>query len=188
MSKVGLVPITIDESKVKVSITDGGDYHHQVIEVSGDKGTLKQSVRKGVVVKYENGVVTVDRKSETKSAKAYHGLYRSLIANMVKGVTEGYVKKLEIHGTGYRGELKSPGTLELKLGFSHPVSYKAPEGIDLQIVDQTQIIVTGFDKQLVGQVASEIRALREPEPYKGKGIRYENEQIKRKAGKTASAG
>lgn len=187
MSKIGKQPIKFDSNKIKVNIAEGGEYNNQLVEVVGDKGTLEVSVRKGVLLSIKEDEVVVERKSNSKAAKAYHGLYRSLVANMIEGVSNGYEKKLEIHGTGFRGNLKSPDLLELQVGFSHPVEYKAPEGIELKLDDQTLITVSGVDKQLVGQVAAEIRALRKPEPYKGKGIRYEGEEVKRKAGKAAGA-
>lgn len=187
MSKVGKVPVQFDPNKVKVTVSQGGDYNNQLVEVSGDKGSLDVSIRKGIEITLNDNEIVVERKSNSKSVKAYHGLYRSLISNMVVGVTDGFEKKLEIHGTGYRGEAKSADTIELKLGFSHPVEYKAPQGVDLKIDDQTLITVSGADRQLVGQVAAEIRGLRKPEPYKGKGIRYQNEEIKRKSGKAAAA-
>lgn len=186
MSKIGQAPIQFDSSKVTVKVEDGGRYRYLHVIVDGPKGSLETSVRKGVDVTVENDQVIVSVKSDTKSAKAYHGLYRSLIANMVKGVSEGFEKKLEIHGTGYRGELKSPQKIEMKLGFSHPVTYEAREGIELVMEDQNTILIKGFDKQLVGQTAAEIRELRKPEPYKGKGIRYADEQVKRKSGKSGA--
>lgn len=187
MSKIGQMPVKFDSSKVTVTVEEGGDYRYLLVKVTGPKGTLEQSIRKGVQITIENDELLVTIKSESKSAKSYHGLYRSLIENMVKGVTEGYEKRLEIHGTGYRGEAKGTDKIELKLGFSHTVNYHAREGIELKIEDQNLIIVSGFDKQLVGQTAAEIRELRKPEPYKGKGIRYLGEQVKRKSGKTGAA-
>lgn len=186
MSKIGQMPIKFDSSKVKVNIEDGGDYHYLLVTIEGPLGTQSLSIRKGVTVKVENDEIVVEKKSNTVSGKSYHGLYRSLIANMVKGVTEGFERKLEIHGTGYRGELKSNRKVELKLGFSHTVSYEAREGIELIMEDQEKITVKGTDKQLVGQTAAEIRELRKPEPYKGKGIRYADEQVKRKSGKSGA--
>lgn len=186
MSKIGQAPIQFDSSKVTVKIEDGGLYRYLHITIEGPKGNLETSIRKGVNIAVENNEILVTPKSETKTAKAYHGLYRSLIANMVQGVTEGFEKKLEIHGTGYRGESKSPQKIEMKLGFSHSVIYEAREGIELVMEDQNTILVKGFDKQLVGQTAAEIRELRKPEPYKGKGIRYADEQVKRKSGKSGA--
>ena len=186
MSKIGKLPIKFDSSKVSVNIEEGGKYRYLQVTVTGPKGTLEQSIRKGVTIELKDDEITVERKSDSKSAKAYHGLYRSLIANMIQGVSDGYEKKLEIHGTGYRGELKSPQKVELKLGFSHSVMYEAREGVELLMEDQNTILVKGFDKQLVGQTAAEIRELRKPEPYKGKGIRYADEQIKRKSGKSGA--
>lgn len=185
MSKIGQLPVKFD-SNVKVNVEDGGDYNYLLVTVAGPKGQLKLSLRKGVKVSVTENEVIVEKKSDTKAGKAYHGLYRSLIANMVEGVTKGFEKKLEIHGTGYRGELKSPQQIELKLGFSHSVNYKAREGIELSMDDQNTITVRGIDKHLVGQTAAEIRELRKPEPYKGKGIRYADEQVKRKSGKSGA--
>ncbi len=187
MSKVGQLPIKFNSSIVKVSVEDGGDYHYLLIKVEGPKGLLELSIRKGVKISIENDEILVASKSESKMSKSYHGLYRSLINNMIQGVTEGFEKRLEIHGTGYRGESKGSDKIELKLGFSHPVNYQARKGIDLKVEDQNLIVVSGFDKQLVGQTAAEIRELRKPEPYKGKGIRYLGEQVKRKSGKTGAA-
>lgn len=184
MSKIGKAPIQFDNTKVTVTKEKGGLYHYLLLTVQGPKGTLELSIRNGVDIEIGDKEVLVISKS--KEQKAYHGLYRSLIANMIKGVNDGYEKKLEIHGTGYRGELKSPSKVELKLGFSHPVIYEAREGIELIMEDQNTVLVKGYDKQLVGQTAAEIRELRKPEPYKGKGIRYAGEQIRRKAGKSGA--
>lgn len=187
MSKIGQAPIQFDSSKVTVKVEDGGDYGYLHVTVDGPKGSLETSIRRGVGIAVENDQVIVTAKSESKSSKSYHGLYRSVIANMVEGVSNGFEKKLEIHGTGYRGELKSPQKIEMKLGFSHSVTYEAREGIELVMEDQNTILIKGFDKQLVGQTAAEIRQLRKPEPYKGKGIRYADEQVKRKSGKSGAA-
>ena len=139
-----------------------------------------------MAVKVEGEQVLVERPSDEKRHKALHGLTRSLIANMVEGVTQGFVRTLEIVGVGYRAELKGK-TLNLALGFSHPVVFEPPQGIDIEVPNQTTVVVKGADKQVVGQVAAEIRGFRPPEPYKGKGVRYQGEQIRRKAGKTAGA-
>ncbi len=156
------------------------------LEVKGSKGTLTLNVHPAMTVKVEDGSITVERPSDAKEHRSLHGLTRSLVANMVEGVTDGFEKKLEIVGVGYRAEKKATG-LTLHLGFSHTIDYPAPEGIDLEVPTQTQVVVRGADKQLVGQVAAEIRGFRPPEPYKGKGVRYAGEQIRRKAGKTAGA-
>lgn len=185
MSKIGKKLITIPE-KVTINVADGGLYENQIITVTGPQGELKLDTRPGVKVEIENNVLKVTRESDDKQVKAYHGLFRSLIANMVQGVVTPFEKKLEIQGVGYRGAQKG-NAIELALGFSHKVNYTAPEGITIKMKDDTNIVITGCDKQMVGQVASEIRALRKPEPYKGKGIRYLGEEVKRKAGKTAAS-
>ena len=156
---------------------DSGD-----VVVKGPKGELTQFITPAVEVKVEDGQVTVHPKDESKTARAQHGLMRALINNMVIGVTKGYEKRLEVNGVGFRVS-SSNNELEMALGFSHPVKYKAPEGITVTNEKMT-IIVSGINKQQVGQVAAEIRALKKPEPYKGKGIKYADEQILRKAGKT----
>ena len=155
------------------------------VEVKGPKGTLEQSIPEGIEVQKEDETIIVKRDNDLRETKALHGLVRSLINNMVQGVTEGYQKQLELVGVGYRAQSKGSNALELQLGFSHPVKYSAPEGITLEVPSQTEINISGIDKQVVGQVAADIRALKKPEPYKGKGIRYVGEHIIRKAGKTA---
>lgn len=152
----------------------------------GPKGELSLSVHPEIEVKLEDGVVTVHRPSDQPRHKALHGLVRSLVANMVKGVSEGFSKTLEIVGVGYRADVSGKG-IRVQVGYSHPIDYPAPEGITLECPNQTTIVVSGADKQKVGQTAAEIRAFRPPEPYKGKGIRYQGEQVRRKAGKTAGA-
>jgi large subunit ribosomal protein L6 len=152
------------------------------ITVKGPKGELSRSLHPDMQVKLENGTVTVDRPSEQDKHRALHGLTRSLIANMVEGVTQGYRKQLEITGVGYKAEVK-PFGLQLALGYSHPVEYRAPVGIKLTAPQPTVVVIEGSDKEKVGQVAAEIRLLRKPEPYKGKGVKYQGEQIRRKAGK-----
>ena len=179
MSRIGKQPVEIPE-KVEVSV-DG-----QTVKVEGPRGDLTFDAHPEMTVKVEDGEVVVTRPSDTARHKALHGLTRSLISNMVEGVTEGFSRKLEIVGVGYRADKKGRG-ITLNLGFSHQIEYEAPEGITLEVPDQTTIVVQGADKQAVGQTAAVIRAFRPPEPYKGKGIRYEGEQIRRKAGKTAGA-
>ncbi|WP_285441911.1 50S ribosomal protein L6 [Candidatus Nanosynbacter lyticus] len=175
MSRIGKLPVIIPAG---VTITvDSGD-----VVVKGPKGELTQFITPAVEVKVEDGHVTVHPKDESKTARAQHGLIRALINNMVIGVTKGYEKRLEVNGVGFRVS-SSNNELEMALGFSHPVKYKAPEGITVTNEKMT-IIVSGINKQQVGQVAAEIRALKKPEPYKGKGIKYADEQILRKAGKT----
>jgi len=154
------------------------------IAVKGPKGELRQVLSVEMKVEQDDGAVTVTRPTDRGEHRALHGLTRSLIANMVEGVTEGFEKRLEIQGVGYRAALKGK-KLELALGYSHPVAIDAPEGIDFEVPQPTEVIVKGIDKQLVGQVAADIRKRRPPEPYKGKGIRYKDEQVLRKVGKRA---
>lgn len=174
MSRIGKLPIEI-LSGVTITVDQG------IIKVQGPKGELSQSVLPEVTVKLEDNQLIVSRKSDEKLARAQHGLMRSLINNMVVGVTKGFEKKLEVNGVGFR--VKGGGQqLEMSLGFSHPVKYEAPQGIDIK-VEKMNITVSGINKQQVGQVAAEIRSLKKPEPYKGKGIKYADEHIIRKAGK-----
>jgi large subunit ribosomal protein L6 len=182
MSKIGKKPIEYDKSKVTVTSEKGGDFGSLLVKVKGSKGELSLSLRPGVDVKVEDAGITLTRKNDTKINKALHGLYRSLIANMIQGVTEGYEKKLDIQGVGYRGA-QTGESIELNLGFSHSVKFTPPDGITVKMEDQNTILVSGVDKQKVGEVAAKIREIRKPEPYKGKGIRYMGEQVKRKAGK-----
>jgi large subunit ribosomal protein L6 len=154
------------------------------IAVKGPKGELTQTYSQDMTVSQEDGTILVARPTDRGEHRALHGLTRSLIANMVEGVTDGFEKRLEIQGVGYRAALKGKN-LELALGFSHPVSIEAPAGIEFEVPQPTEIIVRGIDKQLVGQVAADIRKRRPPEPYKGKGIRYRDEQVLRKVGKRA---
>jgi large subunit ribosomal protein L6 len=175
MSRVGKLPIAVPSG---VTITVDDDY----ITVTGPKGTLKQFTMPGVAVKQENGELTVTRESDEREHRSKHGLMRTLVNNMVVGVTEGFSKKLEINGVGYRANMQG-ATLNMQLGYSHDINYKAPEGVQIA-VEQNNIIVSGISKQQVGQVAAEIRAFRKPEPYKGKGIKYEDERIIRKSGKS----
>jgi len=179
MSRIGNKPVEIPKG-VELRL-DGNTVH-----VKGPKGNLSRELHPEMVVKVDDGVLTVSRPSEAQRHKALHGLTRSLVANMVEGVTDGFQKKLEIQGVGYR-VLTRGKSLTFHLGFSHPVDYDAPDGITLEAPTQTEVVVSGADKQLVGQVAAEIRGIRPPEPYKGKGVRYAGEQVRRKAGKTATA-
>ncbi len=179
MSKIGKLPIQLP---AQVSITLEAD---QAI-VKGAKGELVVPIHSEVAVVIEDGQALVTRKSETKLAKSLHGLTRSLLANAVDGVTIGFTKTLEINGVGFRAEMKGADVLVLNIGFSHPVEVPVLEGVEVK-TDKNQIIVTGLDKQRVGQMAAVIRAHKKPEPYKGKGIKYSDEVIKRKAGKTAKA-
>jgi large subunit ribosomal protein L6 len=154
------------------------------IAVKGPKGELTQTYSQDMTVSQEDGTILVARPTDRGEHRALHGLTRSLIANMVEGVTDGFEKRLEIQGVGYRAALKGKN-LELALGFSHPVPIEAPDGIEFEVPQPTEIIIRGIDKQLVGQVAADIRKRRPPEPYKGKGIRYRDEQVLRKVGKRA---
>ena len=176
MSRIGSAPITIP-SGVDVNI-DG-----RSISVKGPKGTLERELPGNITIDVDGETLTVARPDDETRTKALHGLTRSLVNNMVIGVTEGFKKELEIHGVGYRAEAKGPNALRLNLGFSHPVDVSAPEGITFEVPQQTHVIVTGIDKEVVGQVAANIRSIRKPEPYKGKGVRYAGERVLRKAGK-----
>lgn len=178
MSRVGKAPIPVPAG-VSMSVA-GAD-----VTVTGPKGTLHHSLPDGIDVQQEGDSILVTRADDERESRALHGLTRALINNMVVGVHEGYRKDLEIVGVGYRATAEGPGQLELQLGFSHPVSVTAPDGITFEVPSQTAIRVLGIDKQAVGEVAARIRALRKPEPYKGKGIRYSGEYVRRKAGKAA---
>lgn len=175
MSRIGKLPIEIPNG---VTITVEPDF----ITVKGPKGELKQFTLPEVDVKVEDGKIVVKRHSDEKIAKSQHGLMRALLNNMVIGVSQGFEKKLEINGVGFRLNSKGPQDIEMALGFSHPVNYHAPDGVTLT-TNKMEITVSGVDKQKVGQVAAEIRAIKKPEPYKGKGIKYADETILRKAGK-----
>ncbi len=179
MSRIGKKPVAIP-SGVKVNVAN------REITVEGKLGKLVWSHRPEVEVKVdeEAKAVVVGRKSDDRQDRAYHGLTRSLIQNMVVGVTEGYEKRLEIHGVGYLGAIQGD-TLQLRVGFANEIHKKIPAGVEVTCPDQTHVVIKGIDKQKVGQFAAEVRAVRKPEPYKGKGVRYEGEQVRRKAGKTA---
>ena len=179
MSRVGRKPIPII-SGVKIHKTD----HH--LKVAGPKGELSAEVHPDLGVEVKENRVFVTRTSDLKEKRSLHGLWRALIQNMITGVTTGYSKKLELVGVGYRAEMKGK-KLQLLLGFSHPILFAPPDGIKIEAPTQTNITVSGIDKQLVGQVAAKIRSFRLPEPYKGKGVKYEGEYIRRKAGKAAAA-
>jgi large subunit ribosomal protein L6 len=176
MSRIGNAPITVP-SGVDVSLEG------RTISVKGPKGTLQRTLPAAITVEQDGDTLTVSRPNDDNQSKALHGLTRTLVNNMVIGVTEGFTKQLEIHGVGYRAEAKGPGALRLNLGFSHAVDVSAPEGITFEVPQQTQVVVSGIDKEVVGQVAANIRSIRKPEPYKGKGVRYAGERIVRKAGK-----
>ena len=175
MSRIGKLPVTVPSG---VTVTLNGNR----ITVKGPKGELTRDLPADMKIAQENGTVTVTRPSDEANHKALHGLSRTLIANMVEGVTKGFSKQLDIVGVGYKAETRPYG-LQLALGFSHPVEYRAPQGIKLTAPAPTQIVIEGANKEVVGQVAAELRSLRPPEPYKGKGIKYAGEQIRRKAGK-----
>jgi len=177
MSRIGKYPVPVP-SGVEVTIEG------QTVTVKGPKGTLSHTVALPITVsRDDDGAVVVDRPDDERESKALHGLSRTLLANMVAGVTQGFEKKLEIVGVGYRVLSKGPTQVEFQLGYSHPIPYQAPEGITFTVEGPTKITVAGIDKQQVGEVAANIRKLRKPEPYKGKGVRYAGEQIRRKVGK-----
>lgn len=177
MSRIGKQPITVPAG---VDVTIDGT----TVTVKGAKGELTRSFPEIMIIKREGDDILVDRPDDTREAKAYHGLVRTLIANMVEGTSTGFKKKLQLVGVGYRAALKGKD-IEMQLGFSHPVLIEAPEGITFEVPSQTEIIVSGPSKEQVGQVAANIRKWRKPEPYKGKGIRYDGEQVRRKLGKAA---
>jgi large subunit ribosomal protein L6 len=180
MSRVGNAPIELPAG-VEVAARDG------VIAVKGPKGELSERIDARITMSVDDGVVTFARADEERDTRALHGLSRALVNNMVVGVSEGFQRELELIGVGYRAALRGKD-LELQVGFSHPVVIDAPDGIEFEVPDNTRIIVRGIDKQLVGQVAANVRAVRKPEPYKGKGIRYVGEHVRRKAGKAGVAG
>jgi len=175
MSRIGKKPVKVPAG-VKVAVNGG------TVAVEGKLGKLEFNFRREVNVKVEDGEVIVDRQVETRQARALHGLSRAIIQNMIKGVTDGYEKKLEIVGVGYLAAIQK-GILQLRVGFANEIHKKIPEGLNVTCPDQTHVLIKGVDKQKVGQFAAEVRAVRKPEPYKGKGIRYDGEQVRRKAGK-----
>jgi large subunit ribosomal protein L6 len=177
MSRIGKQPITLPDG-VEVDVKPGN------VSVKGPKGELQQTLAPEMKVDVADGTLTVERPTDRGEHRALHGLTRSLIANMVQGVTEGYEKRLEIQGVGYRAQLKGKA-LEMALGYSHPVTLEAPEGIEFEVPQPTEVVVRGIDKQLVGETAARIRKSRPPEPYKGKGVRYAGEHVARKVGKRA---
>jgi large subunit ribosomal protein L6 len=176
MSRIGKLPVAVP-SGVDVAI-DGAH-----VTVKGPKGTLSHTVASPIIVEKNDGVLDVKRPDDERTSRSLHGLTRTLVNNMVVGVTEGYEKKLEIQGVGYRVLSKGPTQLEFQLGYSHPITFDAPEGITFTVENPTHLGVNGIDKQLVGEVAANIRKLRKPEPYKGKGVRYSGEYVRRKVGK-----
>jgi large subunit ribosomal protein L6 len=178
VSRIGRKPISLPTG-VEINI------ENNIITVKGPKGTLSQSIPEDMVIDQEENELLVKRPSDAKRHRAMHGLTRALVANMVTGVTSGFEKKLEMVGVGYRAQMQG-SKLVISIGFSHPVEVEAPEGIEFEVPAVTKITVKGIDKQLVGNTAAHIRAIRKPEPYKGKGLRYENEVVRRKAGKTGA--
>ncbi|MGA0063904.1 MAG: 50S ribosomal protein L6 [Ilumatobacteraceae bacterium] len=177
MSRVGKAVITVP-SGVEVNLAG------EKLTVKGPKGSLTRELPEGITLRKDDATVVLERSDDERDQRSRHGLSRALVANMIIGVTEGYTRELEIIGVGYRAQAKGQDKLELALGFSHPVPYEAPSGITFEVPAPTRIIVKGADKELVGQVAAEIRSFRKPEPYKGKGVRYLGERVLRKAGKT----
>jgi large subunit ribosomal protein L6 len=178
MSRIGKQPIPVPSG---VDVTIDGAH----ITVKGPKGTLEHDAPETITIAREGDEIVVTRPDDERENRALHGLTRSLVANMVTGVSEGFLRELEIVGVGYRAAAAGPSRLELQLGYSHPITFEAPDGIEFEVPAPTRIAVRGFDKQAVGQVAADIRKLRKPEPYKGKGIRYVDERVLRKAGKSA---
>ena len=178
MSRIGKLPITVPAG-VTVTVDE-----NNFVTVKGPKGTLTQKVAAALTVKQEGNVLTVERPSDKKQSRAFHGLYRTLINNMVVGVTDGFTKTLELVGTGYRAAAEGGKKLTINIGFSHPVIFEAPENITFETPNANTILVKGIDKQIVGNLAADIRAVRKPEPYHGKGIKYQDEYIRRKEGKT----
>jgi len=178
MSRIGRSPIDVPSG---VDVTVSG----RNVAVKGPKGTLTRDLPEPITVRQEDGQLLVERPDDERASRALHGLARSLVANMVEGVTTGFTKELEIVGVGYRATAAGPARVDLALGFSHPVWVEAPDGITFEVPAPTRIIVSGIDKEAVGQVAANIRKIRKPEPYKGKGVRYAGERVLRKAGKAA---
>ena len=178
MSRIGRNPITVPTT-VTVDVADN------VVTVKGPNGTMRRTLPDGITISREGDVLTIDRVNDETMYRSLHGLTRTLVSNMVVGVTDGWSKELEIIGVGYRAAAGGPGVLDLALGFSHPVKFTAPEGITFEVPAATRVIIKGADKEVVGQVAASIRKLRKPEPYKGKGVRYLGERVARKAGKAA---
>jgi large subunit ribosomal protein L6 len=177
MSRIGKAPITVP-SGVDVTVASG------TVSVKGPKGNLSFVVPGAITVRQDESTLVVERPNDERDNRALHGLTRTLVNNMVVGVTDGFSKELEIIGVGYRAEAQAPNRLRLALGFSHPVLVEAPEGVTFEVPVPTRVIVRGIDKEVVGQVAANIRSIRKPEPYKGKGVRYLGEKVLRKAGKT----
>ncbi|HBQ51979.1 MAG: 50S ribosomal protein L6 [Actinobacteria bacterium] len=177
MSRIGKSALAVPTG---VEVTIAG----AAVTVKGPKGTLKRELPVGVSARREENNLFVERANDERDSRSRHGLARTLLSNMIIGVTDGYSKALDIQGVGYRAEAQGPNKLKLALGYSHPIVYTAPEGVTFEVTAQTQIVIKGSDKETVGQVAANIRNMRKPEPYKGKGVRYLNERVRRKAGKT----
>ena len=178
MSRIGRSPIPVPNG-VQISVTD------RRVSVKGPQGSLERDIPGQITVRQDGDVLLVERPDDERQNRALHGLTRSLVANMVTGVSAGFTKELEIVGVGYRATAQGPDRIEFALGFSHPVRVEAPAGVTFEVPQPTRVIVKGIDKELVGQVAANIRKIRKPEPYKGKGIRYEGEHVRKKAGKAA---
>lgn len=178
MSRIGKKPITLPQG-VEITVQDN------MVTVKGPKGTLAQAIPQGITVSKQDDQIVVERAGDSKQDRAYHGLTRALVANMVQGVSTGFERKLELVGVGYRAQLQGK-KLVINIGFSHPVEVEPPEGIEFEVPAANKITVKGIDKQLVGNTAAVIRDIRRPEPYKGKGIKYENEVVRRKAGKAGA--
>lgn len=178
MSRIGRNPITVPNG-VTVSVAES------TVSVQGPKGAMQRTLPNGITLHQDGDTVVVDRANDERDQRSLHGLSRTLVSNMIVGVTDGWSKELEIIGVGYRAAAKSPTQLELALGFSHPVFFDAPEGVTFEVPAPTRIVIKGADKEVIGQVAATIRKIRKPEPYKGKGVRYLGEKVARKAGKAA---
>ncbi len=178
MSRIGKKPITLPKG-IEITVNDN------MVTVKGPKGTLSQAIPQGITVARQDDQIVVERPNDNKQNRSYHGLTRALVANMVQGVSDGFERKLELVGVGYRAQLQGK-KLVINIGFSHPVEVDPPEGIEFEVPAVTKITVRGIDKQLVGNTAAVIRDIRRPEPYKGKGIKYENEVVRRKAGKAGA--
>jgi large subunit ribosomal protein L6 len=176
MSRIGTSPVTVPGG---VDVSIAGSH----VTVRGPKGTLERDLPENITIRQDGEQLVLDRPDDERRSRSMHGLARSLVNNMVEGVTNGFSKELEIVGVGYRATAKGPGGVELALGFSHPVSISAPDGITFEVPSPNRVVVSGIDKEKVGQVAADIRAWRKPEPYKGKGVRYLGEHVQRKAGK-----
>ncbi len=180
MSRIGNKPVEVPD-KVNVTVSDGAQ-----LSVEGPLGKLEWGIPDGIELKQEESIIVLTRKDDSRKNKAMHGTARSLVANMIEGVSKGFQRKLEIHGVGFRAAVKG-NVLDLSLGFSHPVQHPIPEGVKVTVEENTNITVEGFNKQVVGQFSSEVRAYYPPEPYKGKGVRYADEYVRRKAGKSVAS-